>query len=43
MKCTKFTKNNGIKIKREIDGETNLYFYCTEAVDEKELSELLIS
>ena len=48
IKCSKFTKNNNIKIKREIDGKNNYYSRCIdcgfkkfETIKENELSDLL--
>ena len=50
IKCIKFTNNNNIKIKREIEGKTNLYSYCNycnfkqfETIDEEKLNNLLES
>ena len=44
----KFTNNNNIKIKHEIDGKINIYSYCVncdfkkfETINEDELSDLL--
>ena len=46
----KVYKQNDIKIKREIDGEFNLYWYCIPSgfkkigtIDEEERSDILIN
>ena len=48
IKCSKFTKNNYIKVKCKIDGNINLYSRCIdcgfkkfETIDKEELSDLL--
>ena len=50
MKCSKFTNNNIIKIKHEIDGTINNYSHCIEcafkkfeSIDKEELRDLLKS
>ena len=35
IKYAKITNNSGIKIKREIDGKINLWFYCINGCFEK--------
>ena len=48
IKGSKFTKNNNIKIKRGIDGKSNLYPHCIdcgfkkfETIDKEELTDFV--
>ena len=48
IKCLMFTKNNNIKVKREIDGKIYLYSQCNNCgfktftiIDKEDLSDLL--
>ena len=48
LKCLMFTKNNNIKVKRDINGKFNLYSPCQDfsfkrfaTINKEELSDLL--
>ena len=42
IKCLKFTKNNNIKLKGEIDGKTNFYSRCNGCGFKNLIKKLLI-